>query len=230
MNTAKFLVADSHVYNIKKNINVEKKLMESSSVNPERIVDQKLVEKSQRGDKKAFSMLVEKYQRRLTRLLSRMVRDQSEIEDIVQDSFIKAYRAINNFRGDSAFYTWLYRIGINTAKNHLIKLGKRPKAMNDIEIEEIENFEDAQDLRNLETPENSMATKEIIASVNQTIETLPDELKEAIQLREIDGLSYEEISDLMNCPIGTVRSRIFRAREAIAEKLKPLIETTNKRW
>jgi RNA polymerase sigma-70 factor (ECF subfamily) len=230
MNTAKFLVADSHVYNIKKNINVEKKLMESSSVNPERIVDQKLVEKSQRGDKKAFAMLVEKYQRRLTRLLSRMVRDQSEIEDIVQDSFIKAYRAINNFRGDSAFYTWLYRIGINTAKNHLVKLGKRPKAMNDIEIEEIENFEDAQDLRNLETPENSMATKEIIASVNQTIETLPDELKEAIQLREIDGLSYEEISDLMNCPIGTVRSRIFRAREAIAEKLKPLIETTNKRW
>jgi len=230
MNTAKFLVADSHVYNIKKNINVEKKLMESRSVNPERIVDQKLVEKSQRGDKKAFAMLVEKYQRRLTRLLSRMVRDQSEIEDIVQDSFIKAYRAINNFRGDSAFYTWLYRIGINTAKNHLVKLGKRPKAMNDIEIEEIENFEDAQDLRNLETPENSMATKEIIASVNQTIETLPDELKEAIQLREIDGLSYEEISDLMNCPIGTVRSRIFRAREAIAEKLKPLIETTNKRW
>ena len=230
MNTAKFLVADSHVYNIKKNINVEKKLMESSSVNPERIVDQKLVEKSQRGDKKAFAMLVEKYQRRLTRLLSRMVRDQSEIEDIVQDSFIKAYRAINNFRGDSAFYTWLYRIGINTAKNHLVKLGKRPKAMNDIEIEEIENFEDAQDLRNLETPENSMATKEIIASVNQTIETLPDELKEAIQLREMDGLSYEEISDLMNCPIGTVRSRIFRAREAIAEKLKPLIETTNKRW
>ncbi len=230
MNTAKFLVADSHVYNIKKNINVEKKLMESRSVNPERIVDQKLVEKSQRGDKKAFAMLVEKYQRRLTRLLSRMVRDQSEIEDIVQDSFIKAYRAINNFRGDSAFYTWLYRIGINTAKNHLVKLGKRPKAMNDIEIEEIENFGDAQDLRNLETPENSMANKEIVASVNQTIETLPDELKEAIQLREMDGLSYEEISDLMNSPIGTVRSRIFRAREAIAEKLKPLIETTNKRW
>ncbi len=230
MNTAKFLVADSHVYNIKKNINVEKKLMESRSVNPERIVDQKLVEKSQRGDKKAFAMLVEKYQRRLTRLLSRMVRDQSEIEDIVQDSFIKAYRAINNFRGDSAFYTWLYRIGINTAKNHLVKLGKRPKAMNDIEIEEIENFGDAQDLRNLETPENSMANKEIVASVNQTIETLPDKLKEAIQLREMDGLSYEEISDLMNCPIGTVRSRIFRAREAIAEKLKPLIETTNKRW
>jgi RNA polymerase sigma-70 factor (ECF subfamily) len=175
-------------------------------------------------------MLVEKYQRRLTRLLSRMVRDQSEIEDIVQDSFIKAYRAINNFRGDSAFYTWLYRIGINTAKNHLVKLGKRPKAMNDVEIEEIENFEDAPDLRSHETPESTMMSSQIVTSVNQTIESLPDELREAISLREMDGLSYEEISELMNCPIGTVRSRIFRAREAIAEKLKPLIENTNKRW
>ena len=230
MNTLKVLATDSHVYNVKKNINVEEKLMESRPVNPERAVDQKLVEKAQKGDKKAFGMLVEKYQRRLTRLLSRMVRDQSEIEDIVQDSFIKAYRAINNFRGDSAFYTWLYRIGINTAKNYLVKLGKRPKAMNDVEIEDIENFEDAQDLRNLETPESSMMSSQIIISVNQTIESLPDELKEAISLREMDGLSYEEISDLMNCPIGTVRSRIFRAREAISEKLKPLIETTNKRW
>ncbi len=159
-----------------------------------------------------------------------MVRDQSEIEDIVQDSFIKAYRAINNFRGDSAFYTWLYRIGINTAKNHLVSLGRRPKAMNDVEIEDVENFEDGQELRNLETPENSMMTKEIVTTVNDTIESLPDELKEAISLREMDGLSYEEIAELMQCPIGTVRSRIFRAREAIAEKLKPLIETSNKRW
>ena len=230
MNTLKVIANDSHVYNVKKNLNVEVKLMESRPVNPERAIDQKLVEKAQKGDKKAFGMLVEKYQRRLNRLLSRMVRDQSEIEDIVQDSFIKAYRAIHNFRGDSAFYTWLYRIGINTAKNHLVKLGKRPKAMNDVEIEDIENFEDAQELRNLETPESSMMSAEIVASVNQTIETLPDELKEAISLREMDGLSYEEIADLMNCPIGTVRSRIFRAREAIAEKLKPLIETTSKRW
>ena len=230
MNTLKVLATNASVYNIKKNINVEENLMESRPVNPERAIDQKLVEKSQRGDKKAFSMLVEKYQRRLTRLLSRMVRDQSEIEDIVQDSFIKAYRAINNFRGDSAFYTWLYRIGINTAKNHLVKLGKRPKAMNDVEIEEIENFEDAPDLRNHETPESTMMSSEIVASVNQTIEALPSELREAISLREMDGLSYEEISDLMNCPIGTVRSRIFRAREVIAEKLKPLIENTNKRW
>ena len=230
MNTLKVIATDSHVYNVKKNINVKEKLMESRPVNPERAIDQKLVEKAQKGDKKAFGMLVEKYQRRLNRLLSRMVRDQSEIEDIVQDSFIKAYRAINNFRGDSAFYTWLYRIGINTAKNHLVKLGKRPKAMNEVDIEEIENFEDAPDLRNHETPESTMMSSEIVASVNQTIAALPNELREAISLREMDGLSYEEISDLMNCPIGTVRSRIFRAREVIAEKLKPLIETTNKRW
>jgi RNA polymerase sigma-70 factor, ECF subfamily len=204
--------------------------METKPVNPERAIDQKLVEKAQKGDKRAFGVLVEKYHKKLTRLLARMVRDQSEIEDIVQDSFIKAYRAINNFRGDSAFYTWLYRIGINTAKNHLVSLGRRPKAMNDVEIEDVENFEDGQELRNLETPENSMMTKEIVATVNDTIESLPDELKEAISLREMDGLSYEEIAELMQCPIGTVRSRIFRAREAIADKLKPLIETSNKRW
>ena len=204
--------------------------MDPKPVNPERLVDQKLVEKAQRGDKRAFGILVEKYHKKLTRLLSRMVRDQSEIEDIVQDSFVKAYRAINNFRGDSAFYTWLYRIGINTAKNHLVSLGRRPKAMNEVEIEDVENFEDGDELRSIETPENTMMTKEIVVTVNDTIEGLPDELKEAISLREMDGLSYEEISELMQCPIGTVRSRIFRAREAIAEKLKPLIETTNKRW
>ena len=204
--------------------------MEIKPVNPERAIDQKLVEKAQKGDKRAFGILVEKYHKKLTRFLARMVRDQSEIEDIVQDSFIKAYRAINNFRGDSAFYTWLYRIGINTAKNNLVSLGRRPKAMNDVEIEDVENFEDGQELRNLETPENLMMTKEIVTTVNDTIESLPDELKEAISLREMDGLSYEEIAELMQCPIGTVRSRIFRAREAIAEKLKPLIETSNKRW
>ena len=204
--------------------------MDPKPVNPERLVDQKLVEKAQRGDKRAFGILVEKYHKKLTRLLSRMVRDQSEIEDIVQDSFVKAYRAINNFRGDSAFYTWLYRIGINTAKNHLVSLGRRPKAMNEVEIEDVENFEDGDELRSIETPENTMMTKEIVVTVNDTIEGLPDELKEAISLREMDGLSYEEIAELMQCPIGTVRSRIFRAREAIAEKSKPLIETTNKRW
>jgi RNA polymerase sigma-70 factor, ECF subfamily len=158
------------------------------------------------------------------------VRDQSEIEDIVQDSFIKAYRAINNFRGDSAFYTWLYRIGINTAKNHLVSLGKRPKAMDEVEIEDIENFEGGYEMRNLDTPESLLMNQEIVAAVSETIDTLPEELKEAISLREMDGLSYEEIAEIMQCPIGTVRSRIFRAREAIAEKLKPLIEVSNKRW
>ena len=198
--------------------------------NPEREIDQVLVDKAQKGDKQAFGVLVEKYNKKLFRLLSRMVRDQSEIEDIVQDSFIKAYRAINNFRGDSAFYTWLYRIGVNTAKNHLMALSRRPKAMNDVELEDIENFDDAGDLRSYETPESALMTKEIAATVNETIEQLPEELKSAITLREIDGLSYEEIAEIMDCPIGTVRSRIFRARESIAEKLKPLIETSNKRW
>ncbi|MDA1339221.1 MAG: RNA polymerase sigma factor RpoE [Proteobacteria bacterium] len=199
-------------------------------VNPERAIDQALVEKAQQGDKQAFGILVEKYHKKLFRLLSRMVRDQSEIEDIVQDSFIKAYRAINNFRGDSAFYTWLYRIGINTAKNHLVSLGKRPKAMDEVEIEDIENFEGGYEMRNLDTPESLLMNQEIVAAVSETIDTLPEELKEAISLREMDGLSYEEIAEIMQCPIGTVRSRIFRAREAIAEKLKPLIEVSNKRW
>jgi len=206
------------------------KNVESKPVNPDRAIDQKLVEKAQKGDKKAFGILVEKYNKKLTRLLSRMVRDQSEIEDIVQDSFIKAYRAINNFRGDSAFYTWLYRIGINTAKNHLVSLGRRPKAMNNVEIEDIENFDDGHDMRSLETPETAMMTNEIVVTVNQAIEFLPDDLRQAISLREMDGLSYEEIADIMDCPIGTVRSRIFRAREAISENLKPLLEKTDKRW
>lgn len=229
MNHLKLVESSYTGYN-KQSVNSKLKSMEIKPVNPERAIDQKLVEKAQKGDKRAFGILVEKYHKKLTRLLARMVRDQSEIEDIVQDSFIKAYRAINNFRGDSAFYTWLYRIGINTAKNHLVSLGRRPKAMNDVEIEDIENFEDGQELRNLETPENSVMTKEIVSTVNDTIESLPDELKEAISLREMDGLSYEEIAELMQCPIGTVRSRIFRARDAIADKLKPLIETNNKRW
>ena len=166
-----------------------------------REIDQELVERAQRGDKRAFGMLVDKYQRKLGRLLSRLVRDPAEVEDVVQESFIKAYRALPNFRGDSAFYTWLYRIGINTAKNYLVAMGRRPQVAADIEIEDAENFEDG------------------------------NELRTAITLREIEGLSYEEIATLMNCPIGTVRSRIFRARETIAEKLRPLLDTPrDKRW
>ncbi|MFM9912105.1 MAG: RNA polymerase sigma factor RpoE [Methylophilaceae bacterium] len=197
----------------------------------EREIDQQLVERVQRGDQRAFTLLVEKYQRKLGRLLSRMIRDQAEVEDVVQESFIKAYRALPNFRGDSAFYTWLYRIGINTAKNHLVAMGRRPRLSNEIEIEDAENFEDANELRTQDTPETELMGKQIAQTVNNAMEALPEELKTAITLREIEGLSYEEIASLMNCPIGTVRSRIFRARDAIAEKLRPLLDTkADKRW
>lgn len=196
-----------------------------------REIDHELVLRAQRGDKRAFGLLVDKYQRKLGRLLSRMIRDQSEIEDVVQESFIKAYRALPNFRGDSAFYTWLYRIGINTAKNYLVSMGRRPTVSTDIEIEDAENFEDGNELRTTETPESSMMTKQIAQTVNDTVESLPEELRTAITLREIEGLSYEEIATVMGCPIGTVRSRIFRARETIALKLRPLLDTPdNKRW
>lgn len=196
-----------------------------------REIDHELVLRAQKGDKRAFGMLVDKYQRKLGRLLSRMIRDQAEIEDVVQESFIKAYRALPNFRGDSAFYTWLYRIGINTAKNYLVSMGRRPTVSTDIEIEDAENFEDGNELRTMETPESSLMTKQIAQTVNDTVASLPEELRTAITLREIEGLSYEEIATIMSCPIGTVRSRIFRARETIALKLRPLLDTPeNKRW
>jgi RNA polymerase sigma-70 factor (ECF subfamily) len=197
----------------------------------ERELDQELVERAQRGDKTAFDLLVQKYQRKLGRLLSRMIRDQAEVEDVVQEAFIKAYRALPNFRGDSAFYTWLYRIGINTAKNYLVAMGRRPQVSTEIEVEDAENFEDGQDLRTIDTPETELMTKQIAKTVNDTVAGLPEELRTAITLREIEGLSYEEIATLMGCPIGTVRSRIFRARETIAEKLRPLLDTPeNRRW
>ncbi|PKO44504.1 MAG: RNA polymerase sigma factor RpoE [Betaproteobacteria bacterium HGW-Betaproteobacteria-22] len=196
-----------------------------------REIDHELVLRAQRGDKRAFGLLVDKYQRKLARLLSRMIRDQAEIEDVVQESFIKAYRALPNFRGDSAFYTWLYRIGINTAKNYLVSLGRRPSVSTDIEIEDAENFDSGDELRTTETPESSMMTKQIAQTVNDTVEALPEDLRTAITLREIEGLSYEEIATVMGCPIGTVRSRIFRARETIAVKLRPLLDTPeHKRW
>lgn len=196
-----------------------------------REIDHELVLRAQRGDKRAFGMLVDKYQRKLGRLLSRMIRDQAEIEDVVQESFIKAYRALPNFRGDSAFYTWLYRIGINTAKNYLVSMGRRPTVSTDIDIEDAENFEDGNELRTMETPESTMMTKQIAQTVNDAVADLPEDLRTAITLREIEGLSYEEIATIMGCPIGTVRSRIFRAREAIALRLRPLLNTPdNKRW
>ncbi len=197
----------------------------------ERDIDQLLVERVQRGDKKAFELLVSKYQRKLLRLVMRLVHDHAEAEDVVQEAFIKAYRALANFRGDSAFYTWLYRIGINTAKNHLVTQGRRAPTSTDADIDAAETFADADGLRDINTPESLLATKQIASTVNSAMSSLPEELRNAISLREIEGLSYEEIAELMLCPIGTVRSRIFRAREAIAEKLRPLIGTDlDRRW
>jgi RNA polymerase sigma-70 factor (ECF subfamily) len=197
----------------------------------EREIDQQLVERAQRGDKRAFELLVEKYQRKLARLLSRFVRDPGEVEDVTQEAFIKAYRALPSFRGDSAFYTWLYRIGINTAKNYLVAMGRRAPTSTEVEAEEAEGQEGGELLRDINTPESLLLTKEIGGTVNAAIEALPEELRSAIQLRELEGMSYEEIAKLMDCPIGTVRSRIFRAREAIAERLKPLLDDTkDKRW
>jgi RNA polymerase sigma-70 factor (ECF subfamily) len=197
----------------------------------DREIDQQLVERAQRGDKRAFDLLVAKYQRKLGRLLSRFIRDPAEVEDVAQEAFIKAYRALPSFRGDSAFYTWLYRIGINTAKNYLVALGRRAPTVTEFNSDEAESFEDGEQLRDINTPESMLMSKEIGSTVNAAMEDLPEDLRTAITLREIEGLSYEEIASIMNCPIGTVRSRIFRAREAIAARLRPLLETRkDKRW
>jgi RNA polymerase sigma-70 factor (ECF subfamily) len=197
----------------------------------DREIDRQLVTRAQGGDKQAFSLLVEKYQRKLARLLSRFIRDPAEVEDVTQEAFIKAYRALPAFRGDSAFYTWLYRIGINTAKNYLMAMGRRAPTSTEIEAEDAEGFEEGEQLRDINTPESVLLSNEIAETVNATIEQLPEELRTAIQMREIEGMSYEDIAKAMDCPIGTVRSRIFRAREAIAEQLRPLLGTSkDKRW
>ena len=197
----------------------------------DREIDRQLVVRAQGGDKQAFNLLVEKYQRKLARLLSRFIRDPAEVEDVTQEAFIKAYRALPAFRGDSAFYTWLYRIGINTAKNYLMAMGRRAPTSTEVEAEEAEGFEEGEQLRDINTPESALLTNEIAETVNKTIEQLPEELRTAIQMREIEGMSYEDIAKAMDCPIGTVRSRIFRAREAIAEQLRPLLDTSkDKRW
>lgn len=194
-------------------------------------IDQQLVARAQQGDKAAFELLVSKYQRKLLRLISRLVRDPAEAEDVAQDAFIKAYRALPQFRGDSAFYTWLYRIGVNTAKNFLVSQGRRPPSSTEKDAEEAETFDDADALRDINTPESILLSKEIANTVNAAMAKLPEELRTAISLREIEGLSYDEISEVMNCPIGTVRSRIFRAREAIAAELRPLLGTSaDQRW
>ena len=197
----------------------------------DREIDKQLVTRAQQGDKQAFNLLVEKYQRKLSRLLSRFIRDQAEVEDVTQEAFIKAYRALPAFRGDSAFYTWLYRIGINTAKNYLMAMGRRAPTSTEVDAEDAEGFEEGEQLRDINTPESLLLSNEIAETVNSTIEQLPEELRRAIQMRELEGMSYEDIAQAMDCPIGTVRSRIFRAREAIAERLRPLLDTRkDKRW
>tara|TARA_R110002074_G_scaffold52619_1_gene132697 strand:+ start:413 stop:988 length:576 start_codon:yes stop_codon:yes gene_type:complete len=187
------------------------------------LLDAELVKRVQAGDTAAFDILAQKYQHKVINLVGRFVSDHSECQDIAQDAFIKAYRAINKFRGDSQFYTWLYRIAANTAKNHLASRARKSPAYS-VDVEDAEHFEGASGLKEYATPENTLLTAEIETTIFAVIEKLPDDLKSAISLREIDGLSYEEIAEVMDCPIGTVRSRIFRARDAIDKELRPLLE------
>ncbi len=189
----------------------------------ERSIDQALVERAQQGDKRAFDLLVRKYQHKIVKLISRYVSDPNEALDVAQEAFIKAYRALPNFRGDSAFYTWLYRIAINTAKNWLVSKGRRPPEA-DVTAEDAEQLEGGGSLRDYDTPDQLLARDEVERAVYQAIDELPHDLRTAITLREMEGMSYEEIAKAMECPVGTVRSRIFRAREAIDKKLRPLLK------
>ncbi|HFD79329.1 MAG TPA: RNA polymerase sigma factor RpoE [Gammaproteobacteria bacterium] len=189
----------------------------------ERNLDQELVRRVQQGDKTAFDILVRKYEHKLANVISRYISDPAEVLDVAQEAFIKAYRALPNFRGDSAFYTWLYRIAINTAKNHLVAAGRRPPR-DDIDAGDAEQFDTGAGLREYATPERLALKNELAETIQEAIEALPEELRVAIVLRELEGLSYEEIARVMDCPIGTVRSRIFRARDAIDKKIRPLIE------
>ncbi len=181
--------------------------------------DQQLVERVQKGDSRAFDLLVLKYQHKIFGLISRYLRDSDEIQDVAQEAFIKAYRALPKFRGDSAFYTWLYRIAINTAKNHIVSRSRRPPA-SDVDIDDAEHFESASSLKDIENPENALYGDELKLVVEKAIKSLPEDLRTAVTLREFDGLSYEDIADVMECPVGTVRSRIFRAREAIDKQVQ----------
>jgi len=190
-----------------------------------------LVERAQKGEQKAFELLMSKYQRRLIRLISRFVKDEHEVNDVAQEAMIRAYRALPNFRGHSAFYTWLYRIAINTAKNFLVTSGKLPFVSAETANEDGDILDLSDQIADYHTPEAEMINREILQTVELTISHLPEDLRKAITLREMEGLSYEEIAKIMDCPIGTVRSRIFRAREVIAKDLRPLLETSgNQRW
>jgi len=185
--------------------------------------DKTLVERVQSGDKRAFELLVLKYQHRIYSLVSRMVRDADDVQDVVQEAFIKAYRALPNFRGESAFYTWLYRIAVNTAKNHLVARSRRPQGI-DVDVEEAEFMDNADGLRDIDGPESTLATEQLKRVIDDAISGLPEDLRTALKVREFEGLSYEEIATVMDCPVGTVRSRIFRAREAIDNAIMPLME------
>lgn len=188
----------------------------------EHFTDQQLVDKVKEGDKKAFNLLVLKYQNRVTNIVSRYIKNNGDVADVTQEAFIKAYRALPNFRGDSAFYTWLYRIAVNSAKNYLVSQSRKPPA-SDVDAQEAEFYEGADALREVASPESKLLTKEIETALLRAIERLPDELRVAITFREMEGMSYEEIAEIMSCPVGTVRSRIFRAREAIDAVIAPLI-------
>ncbi len=185
--------------------------------------DQQLVARVQNGDTRAFDLLVLKYQHKILGLISRYVHDADEVQDVAQEAFIKAFRALPRFRGDSAFYTWLYRIAINTAKNHLVSRSRRPPG-SDVDVEDAEYYEAGGALRDIENPENALFGAELKAVVELAIENLPDDLRTAVTLREFDGLSYEDIAEILDCPVGTVRSRIFRAREAIDSRVKEQLE------
>ncbi len=187
------------------------------------LIDSELVRRVQQGDKAAFDLLVVKYQQKVINLISRFISDHSECYDVAQETFIKAYKALGNFRGDSQFYTWLYRIAANTAKNHLASRGRKSPAYS-VDVDDAEHFNGESGLKDYTNPENLLMTDEIKQTIYRAIENLPDDLKSAITLREIEGLSYEEIAEVMDCPIGTVRSRIFRARDAIDKELRPLLE------
>lgn len=189
----------------------------------EQEIDQRLVERVQNGEQAAFDILVKKYQHKIMSLVARYVKQQGDVPDVAQEAFIKAYRALPNFRGESAFYTWLYRIAVNTAKNYLVSRGRKPPS-SDIDAQEAEFLDDGHGLKDIASPESQLLSEEMRAVILDAINDLPDDLKQAITLRELDGMGYEEIAVTMDCPIGTVRSRIFRAREAIDKKLKPLLE------
>jgi len=199
--------------------------VESSQASQERELDHELVRRVQQGDSKAFDLLVRKYQHRIVGLIGRYLADWSECQDVAQETFLRAYRAIGNFRGDAQFYTWLHRIAVNTAKNHLVSHNRRPPT-DDIDIDDAEQFASGMRLRDNDTPERELMRQQLEQTVMRAVEALPEELRVAITLREVDGLSFEEIAKKMDCPIGTVRSRIFRAREAIDQEMRPLMESS----